>query len=213
MQHTLTDYPLLLLCGGKSSRMGTSKGLLHINGTPWFQHHIERFKQFGGKNVVVVFGYDFPHYLNYLNCKRDITGSWLDRFGLNVGVVLNPNPQLGQFSSIQCGLEFINQHDFSASFVLPVDTPSPAESVWKALTSKRTTTKKVCVPSYYGKGGHPVLLVREFWDILTRLSPDLPESRLDKQIELLPEEEICYVNVDDPSILKNVNTPDEFGSM
>ena len=213
MQRMFSEYPLILLCGGKSSRMGTPKGLLIVDGIPWFQYQIERFNRLGGKYVVVVFGYDFQSYREHLGSESDLAGRWLDRYGLKIGVVLNSNPKLGQFSSIQCGLEYLHQHRFSASFVLPVDTPSPSGDVWKALSRNPLETKKVCVPSYNGKGGHPVLLMRQFWSTLTSLSPYLPDSRLDRQIGLLPKEEVCYVKVDDPSVIRNVNTPKEFDSM
>ena len=44
------SFSLIILAGGKSSRMGTDKGLLSFKGTPMIQHVIDTsfwMKQFG----------------------------------------------------------------------------------------------------------------------------------------------------------------------
>lgn len=61
---TLNAY---ILAGGKSSRMGTDKGLLLLNGKPFVSHIYEALKPIVGDNIVVVSAnsdYDF------LGCKR-----------------------------------------------------------------------------------------------------------------------------------------------
>ena len=213
MQKTVSDYPLLLLCAGKSSRMGSPKGLLLIDGVPWFQHHIEQFRRAGGTHAVVVFGYNFESYLAALNCNEDDAGQWIDRFGMEVGVVVNPRPEFGQFSSIQCGLKQASQDKFPGIFVLPVDMPSPTKGVWESLSENMPNTLNACVPSFQGKAGHPVLLARRIWDSLTTLAPEAAESRLDRQMGLLPEDTVRYIDVDDASVLKNINTKTEFDSI
>ena len=47
-------YDGFVLCGGKSSRMGTDKALIQINGTPMAEIVAEKLKTAGCKNVYLV---------------------------------------------------------------------------------------------------------------------------------------------------------------
>jgi len=213
MQFPISDFPLIIPCGGKSSRMGSPKGLLKVDGLSWYQHHIDRFKLSGGKHVVLVLGHGAQAYLDDFGWTPNTDGQWVSDKGMNTAVAINPQPDRGQFSSIQCGILPVVQGKFPGAFVLPVDMPSPERKIWQNLIQYLTNASSACIPSHNGRAGHPVLLSKRFLKHLLSKSPELPESRLDRQIGLLHKKEICYVDVDDPNVLKNVNTQLDFESM
>ena len=68
----------------------------------------------------------------------------------------------------------------------------------------------VVLPTYGGRGGHPVLLSGAFVSQLAQLPVEHPESRLDHQIRALPESRVSRVEVRDPRVLDNLNTPEDF---
>ena len=53
MGNTLQDFPLILLAGGKSSRMGTPKGLVDYQGQPWLLEQLGRFRAACGERAMV----------------------------------------------------------------------------------------------------------------------------------------------------------------
>jgi CTP:molybdopterin cytidylyltransferase MocA len=65
----------------------------------------------------------------------------------------------------------------------------------------------VVVPSYRHKGGHPVLISKNFANQL-RIKDD--HSRLDHLIGELDTNKIKYLNTDDDIILLNLNTKFEW---
>lgn len=213
MIRTISEFPLILLCGGKSSRMGTPKGLLLIEGTPWYQHHIDRFRQFGGSHIILVLGHHVQIYLDHLSWIPGKNGQWVSHDGLNISVAINLRPNLGQFSSLQCGIERVIQGGFAGAFILPVDMPNPKNAVWESLHENMTDSIDACIPSMKGRAGHPVLLSLKFMESLSKKTPYQPESRLDLQIQRLSKDKICYVDVDDPKIIMNVNTTADYNLM
>jgi molybdopterin-guanine dinucleotide biosynthesis protein A len=62
MGKEIGDYPLILLAGGRSSRMGTPKGLLDYHGHPWLVEQVKRFKAASGKQVIIVLGFHQDPY-------------------------------------------------------------------------------------------------------------------------------------------------------
>jgi len=70
MENKIEDFPLILLAGGRSSRMGIPKGLLDYHGHPWLLEQLRRFKAVSGKLAVVVLRYDL--FSNQTPCVRKI---------------------------------------------------------------------------------------------------------------------------------------------
>jgi len=69
---------------------------------------------------------------------------------------------------------------------------------------------KVCVPEFQAKGGHPILFLRDFADLLLNLNPENTDSRLDKQIANLKKNEVLRIPVNDANVTFGFNTKDEW---
>jgi len=111
------------------------------------------------------------------------------------------DPGAPMFSSVLRGIESLRARPPRGVFVLPVDVPAPGADVWEELGSE----ERVRVPVYAGKRGHPVYLPWE-WVRTHVLDANLDwAARLD---ELVQGEEV-EVEVDDPSVAINLNTPED----
>ena len=210
----MRDYPLILLCGGKSVRMGSPKGLLEISGSLLFLEHIKQFQKAGGKKVVLVLGYHIEKYMDNICWTNDFNDDkWIEHDGINIAIVRNQNPHHGQFSSIICAFKRLIQDDFPGAFIMPVDMLPPKKNTWKALINSMYASINVCIPSRKGSGGHPVLLSDAYIRKLLKIPTISPDARLDHEIKLLAADSIKYVETLDKRITGNVNTLPEFKSL
>ena len=179
MINQIENFPLILLAGGKSSRMGTPKGLLDYRGEPWLLEQLRRFKAACGKQVIVVLGFHHERYFEEITWLKTAGKESVHQLGLDISVVVNPNPEHGQFSSLQCAIPPSLTLPRSGgragvevpgAFVLPVDVPGPNKDVYGRLTEALGVTTAAAIPRYRSRGGHPVLLSRAFLDRLTAVS-------------------------------------------
>lgn len=191
------SLPLILLCAGASTRMGFPKGLLTWEGKPLLVHQIERFLQMQSiemkKHVVLVLGH---HQARYRECLSQTDLS-------RVQIVVNSQPDRGQFSSLQEGIKALGLTAWS--FLLPIDCPSPGPEVWTALWQAKNASISALIPRRAKRPGHPLLLGKRF---LHSLRDGNADARLDSLIKNLSDEEKKYVDVLDASIHVNINTPD-----
>ena len=185
---------LLLLAAGQSSRMGLPKALIDWKGKPLFIRHLESFAAFGGAFAVIVASKENKKNLN----------DALNQYPVNLPtrVSVNPDPEREMLSSIKVGLNSAKTPE--SVFLLPVDTPVFDQQVWQALSEGDFKGEKVRIPSHAMKSGHPLLLSPQFVKDLCAVSSD---QRLDHLIGRLTIAEKRFVNVNDPSVLGNWNTP------
>jgi CTP:molybdopterin cytidylyltransferase MocA len=79
-------------------------------------------------------------------------------------LVTNPEPDRGQFSSLQIGLQQVLSQGRDAAMVTLVDRPPASAATLKTLSSAFTEAPNdvwAVVPEYNGKHGHPFLVARE----------------------------------------------------
>ncbi len=200
-------YPLILLAAGRSQRMGSPKGLLDFQGMPWIVHQLLLFKKVGGTHAIVVVGHGSREYRQAIDGARDLLT------GLRVQCVLNTDPDRGTFSSVQVGIaatlegSSADRHRGPRA-LLPMDVPVPAVQVWCELAKGfQESGCSVAVPEYQGRGGHPVLLSSEFATRLVGLPLQDKDSRLDRQIQLLPLGRVRRQSVISSETLLNLNDP------
>ena len=199
------DAVLLILAGGRSSRMGMPKGLLPYKSTYWILDQIASFST-GGETVYIGLGYDYQLYFDAIPWFEEALESPQEFHGKKVRVVINHQPEFGLFSTLQSVLNVLNTAGNKQDiFVLPVDVPLlKISELEKIIVTKNT----VVIPEFKGKNGHPVKLHADFWKSLPAIPITDTDARLDIQIKKLQESEITKVVVKDDAILKNLNTPE-----
>ncbi len=189
--------PIIILAAGDSQRMGIPKGLLDYHGKPFFSYQIESLFKIGFTDIVIVSGKDTALYQENIPELKELT------------VIVNPRPERGPFSSIQCGLIGLKDKCRSGVFILPLDVPCPSKEVWNQLAAELSSSKaNVTIPEFKGKRGHPVLLSDEFKQHLQTCSSD---SRLDYEIRKQKElQKAKIISVNDKNITLNLNTLEEW---
>ncbi len=197
----------VILAAGDSTRMGTDKALL-----PWppvapgatpagtfLSAAIASLSLFTDL-VIVVAGKNAPAITPIA-------------YGAGASVAMNPAPERGQFSSLQLGLQEVLNRGRDAAMVTLVDRPPvSAETVQKlcdAFSAAIARWKWAVVPQHHGKHGHPVLVGREMMEAFLRAAP----TSIARDIEHQNAEHVEYVDVDDPLVIANINTPDEYASL
>jgi CTP:molybdopterin cytidylyltransferase MocA len=211
MASKLACTPVIVLAGGKSSRMGYPKGLVEHQGRTWLETQLDRLAACGLHEASVVLGFHAELYMQRIPWLRDALapeGTLLEK-NIRVRTVINPHPELGPFSSIQTGANAeLSRTSSEALWILPVDVPCPDVDVWKRLND---SCALISVPVFQGRGGHPVRLSRSFMQKLADLPAQDPSARLDHQIRAAGPL-VDRVEVQDPGVLSNFNTPGDFCS-
>jgi molybdenum cofactor cytidylyltransferase len=127
-------------------------------------------------------------------------------------LVRNPDPDRGQFSSLQVGLQEVLSDGRDAAMVTLVDRPPAKTATLQTLCSTFADAGNdvwAVVPEYNGKHGHPFLLAREMIGAFL----NAPPSANARDIEHRNLRHISYVVVDDPLVTLNVDTPQEYAAL
>lgn len=196
------DTTLIILAGGKSSRMNFPKGLLIHKNHLWMLSQIESFT---GNEVVIGLGFDYQLYFDAIPWLEKAVEKPQKHQRKKVRVVINKTPEFGLFSTLQSVLKALdtNQH----VVILPIDVPMLKPSELKRIMD---TENEIVIPTYNNKKGHPVKLASTFWKTLLELDVTDENSRLDTQIKKRNASKISLVEINDASILKNLNTPKDW---
>jgi molybdenum cofactor cytidylyltransferase len=183
----------IILAAGQSRRMGQPKMSLPWGGTTVLGKVIETLKAAGMEDLLVVTGGDREQV------EAIVRGS--------AQVVFNAEyPSSEMLRSIQCGLGAIKPEAQAALICLGDQPLVQVGSVQVILQEYEKTGPSLIVPSYQMKRGHPWLVARELWnEILEMKSPESPREFLNRHTK-----EIKYINVDTPSILADLDTPEDY---
>jgi molybdenum cofactor cytidylyltransferase len=183
----------IILAAGQSRRMGQPKMLLPWGGTTVLGKVIETLKTAGMEDLLVVTGGDREQV------EAIVQGS--------ARVVFNAEyASLEMLSSIQYGLGAIKPKAQAALICLGDQPQIQVRSVQVILQEHENTGASLIVPSYQMKRGHPWLAAKEWWDEILEMKPsESPREFLNRHAK-----EIIYIDVDTPSILADLDTPEDY---
>jgi molybdenum cofactor cytidylyltransferase len=122
-------------------------------------------------------------------------------------IAVNPDPDRGQLSSLQCGLALLPP-SADAFLFTPVDCPSVSESTVRSLLDALSAypTALLAIPRYQGRRGHPVAcrasLAREFLA--------LPPTSQAREVVHRHVEATIYVDTEDPGVLVDIDDPQAY---
>ena len=186
----------IILSGGASRRMGTPKALLRFQNETFLDRLIGLFSSVCDPIVVVV------------GLHADKIRSGIER-GREVLFAVNPDPDRGMLSSLQCGLALIPP-DAAAAMFLPVDHPHLEISTLETLAARfRADRAPVIVPTYSGEHGHPVCIARALVAELLALPPDAKAS--DVIHRHVPR--TIYVELSDRAVVTDVDDPSAYADL
>jgi molybdenum cofactor cytidylyltransferase len=124
-------------------------------------------------------------------------------------LVLNRHPERGQFSSLQVGLQEVLNRGRDAAIVALVDRPPAQPPTLARLCeafNEAYDSKWAAVPEHGGRHGHPILIGREMIEAFLRA----PATSNARDVEHSLQPHILYVPVDDPNVVANVDTPEDY---
>jgi molybdenum cofactor cytidylyltransferase len=180
----------VILAAGASSRMGRPKPLLEFEGETFLDRLITRFSA-TCRPVIAVLGYG-----------ADLVRAGIV-YGDRVEIVINPAPERGMLSSLQCGLRCVPA-DVESVLFTPVDLPSIRASTVENLIR---TPAEVAIPLCDGRKGHPVRVSRQIVEELLALPVDAQAS------DVIHRHRAHFVETGDPGILHDVDTPKDYEAL
>lgn len=183
----------IVLAAGASRRMGSPKPLLRTRGGTFIEHAVRVLLEGGCGGVTAV-----------CRARDDVTAALARAAG---AIVLdNPDPGSEQAASLRIGLGAVPA-DAGAVLVLPVDHPRVGPRAVRAVADAwRTRGASIVRPVYDGTPGHPTLFSRRLFEELA--ADDLPEGA--RTVIERHREAVDDVEVDEPGIVQDVNTPAEY---
>jgi molybdenum cofactor cytidylyltransferase len=197
----------VILAAGESSRMGRDKALLPwppaapgapSSGQTFLAAAIQALAPFS-ETVMVVVGRNEDNLAPVV-------------YANGASLVQNPDPDRGQFSSLQVGLREVLNHGRDAAMITLVDRPPANATTLKTLCSAFTEAARevwAVVPEYDGKHGHPFLVAREMIEAFLKA----PASATARDVEHQNLQHVAYVAVADPLVTMNVDTPEQYAAL
>ncbi len=198
------SFCAVILAAGESTRMGADKALL-----PWPPY--QAGLQPGGQTFLSAAIQSLNAFSDLVIVVAGKNESQLTPvvYAEGASVVRNPAPERGQFSSLQVGLQEVLNHGRDAAIVTLVDRPPVSAATLSQLCAAFAAAASgtwAVVPEYGGKHGHPVLWDREMIAVFL----NAPATSNAQEMEHQYQQHIKYVAVDDPAVVLNVDTPQDY---
>ena len=122
---------------------------------------------------------------------------------------MNPDPERGMLSSLQCGLALVPSNADAAMF-LPVDHPNIEAATIETLAARfRADRAPVTVPTYAGEHGHPVCIARPLIDELL----GLPAHAKASDVIHRHVAQTSYIEVLDQAVVTDVDDPKAYADL
>jgi nicotine blue oxidoreductase len=185
-----------ILAAGESRRMGSPKALLPYRGKNFVEHLLEvtRHPRVGVTRVVLGAGAED------IREKLQLDDPQI--------VVLNPDWQKGQLSSIQAAIRSLPAGGTEGLMLCPVDNPMiSAALVARLIEQFDASGKSIVLPTYRGRRGHPAIFRAPLYGELLAASPDVGARQVvwahpADVLEVATEEEGVILNLNDPETLQ-----------
>ena len=183
----------VVLSAGESSRMGRPKALLPIEGETFIGRIVGSLKRTQVGKILVVLGHNAGPLAAAIRA-------------LPVEILINPNYQLGQLSSLQVAvLTLLPDPDCDGMLVHLVDHPYiDASLVDRMIRQFYESKKDIVVPRCRGKRGHPVLFSRRLFGELL----DAPMDQGAKAVVNAHGDATLEIETDDEGITVDIDTPE-----
>lgn len=118
----------------------------------------------------------------------------------------NENYKQGMIASVKCGLSNLPE-GFEAALVFPGDQPGiGADVINKLIESFRKSGKKIIIPVFRRKRGHPLLISPDYRDEVMKLSS---QEGL-RELAIKFSADVLEVTVNDPYVLRDIDTMEDY---
>lgn len=186
----------LIIAAGYSSRMHDFKPLLPLGKEVAIKRLVHTYQQYGIEHIYVVTGHN----------QDKITKALEDE---NVQIIYNEAYDNGMFSSIQKGLEAMDEN-IEAFFMHPADIPlvkvATLQSLYEAYEAEH---KGIIYPTFLGHKGHPPLISMKYKNNILSSNG---EGGLKCVLESLSQDSL-HVEVCEQAVLMDMDTPQDYQNL
>jgi molybdenum cofactor cytidylyltransferase len=186
----------IVLAAGASRRMGRAKMTLPYHGNTVLGTILTTLHEAGLKSLITVVG----------GAKGEVEAA-LRALPFEVKTAYNPGfAENEMLDSMKLGM--VELPDDADAFLMVLgDQPQIQASVVKAiLTEYQSTGHDLIIPSYQMRRGHPWLVNRPLWPALMSLT----QGQTMRDFLHQQQDAIHYLVVDTPSILQDIDTPEDY---
>lgn len=186
----------ILLAAGESTRMeGAFKPLLKWGRRSVIGACVENLRGTSLAEIIVVLGHR----------EAEVRASLA---GAGVEYAINPDYREGMLTSIKTGWSQLSPQT-DAVLIALVDQPMVSTAtIQKLIEAFEQGGKKIALPVFEGKHGHPVILSREFEQEVMQLRDDAPEGL--KALINAYRDEVLEVPVDSSSVVEDIDRPGDY---
>ena len=150
----------IILAAGSSRRMGVQKLLLPLGGKTIITHIVDQLLASTLDEILAIVGSQAERVREELSDRP-------------VSIVTNSRYESGMLSSVRCGLRSLPEQ-CRAVLVALGDQPSiTPELIYRMIRSFRATGKRIVVPLYNGRRGHPILFSIDYRDDILKHYDDV----------------------------------------
>lgn len=188
----------IVLAAGASSRMGRPKPLLELEGSTYLERVVACLATGGAAPVRVVVG-----------CRAQEIEP---RVPPPAVAVVCEDWSAGMLVSLQAGIRSLRERapGVAGALVALCDMPRIRPATVRALLGGFAVRRPpVAVAVHRGRRGHPVIFARQLWEEIL----EAPEEATPRTFVRRHRERLVEVEVDDPWILRDADTPRQHRAM
>jgi molybdenum cofactor cytidylyltransferase len=184
-----------ILAAGESRRMGTPKALLPYRDRTFAEQLVETMKHTRVGITRIVLGAGARELQEKLHIDSD-------------SIVVNEDWQKGQLSSIQAAIRSLPKGATEGLMICPVDHPLiSAKLVNELIEAFDSNTKRIVLPVFQSRRGHPVIFHASLYDELLSAAVEVGARQVvwahaQEVLEVATEENAVILNLNDPATLR-----------
>lgn len=183
----------VVLAAGLSRRMGVQKLLLPFGGKTVIAHIVDQILASEVDETYVVAGHEGERVSRELSARR-------------VTIVTNPDYESGMLSSVRCGLGALPE-GCRAVLVALGDQPSvTSRLIGEMIRAFDKTDRRILVPTYEGRRGHPLLFSAGYRDEILSHYDDVGLRGL---LHAHPDD-VFEMDVSISSVLCDMDNPEDY---
>ena len=190
-------FGVAILAAGASVRMGEPKLVLPWGETTMVGHLIRQWQIIGAREIALV-----------LAAANQAVTAELDRLAFPLTHrIVNPHPEQGMFSSIQCAARWTGWDAELSHWVLALgDQPQLQAATLAALVECGSAhPQRICQLSYQNRPRHPIWLPRTFWRRLRDTDATTMRVFLQNQ-----KDEIYLCDYCDAGLEMDIDRPEDY---
>ncbi len=190
----------VILAAGESIRFGKPKQLLKLNDKYLLEWVLDAAIGSRLEKTLLVLGHKQQEILAALGVKVQQPA---------VEVVINPDYQHGQSTSLLAGLSKIRDEFPSIMFLLGDQPMLDSETIDRLLEHFWSSDKDIGVPVFEGRRGNPVIFSQKFYDHISEITGDIGARDIIRN----HTEHVLKVEISNPLCFMDIDTQSDYDQL